>query len=116
MPSEIKEVTGKAARARSERLTLLVEEAAEIVQAATKSIRFCLTSGHPTGGPANDSALERECGDLLSALRRLHDAGEVDLDRVCELGNQALSGKSAFMRHQPKRHKESGFFAWCRIA
>lgn len=50
--------------AEVELLTMLAEEAAEVVQACTKALRHGLESTHPDGGPTNHEALSKEMADL----------------------------------------------------
>lgn len=68
---------------QAECLSLIAEEAAEVIQAVTKIQRHGLESCHPTGGPDNRHALEIELGDLNTAVRIAVDngwlsAGEID--------------------------------------
>lgn len=53
---------------RDELLDLLIEECAEVIQAATKCKRFGFESGHATGYGRNDIALAKEMGNLYAVL------------------------------------------------
>lgn len=52
-----------------ELLTMIAEEAAEVVQAVTKTLRHGLESRHPDGGPTNREALSGELADLGALLQ-----------------------------------------------
>jgi hypothetical protein len=67
-------------------LTVLVEECAEVIQAATKLLRFGIENYPPDGplaGAKNSVILAYECGDLRYMLdlceRNLIDRDSVDL-------------------------------------
>lgn len=51
-----------------ELLTMIAEEAAEVVQAVTKTLRHGFESRHPDGGPTNQEALRSELVDLGALL------------------------------------------------
>ena len=52
-------------------LTILAEECAEVVQRATKAIRFGLTESQPGQPDDNRKRLENELGDLLGMVDML---------------------------------------------
>jgi NTP pyrophosphatase (non-canonical NTP hydrolase) len=54
----------------NDKLTLLTEECAEVIQAATKCIRFTWEYNHPGYG-VNHEVLAREVGDLLGVIDSL---------------------------------------------
>ena len=60
-----------------ERLTLLIEECAEVTQRATKIIRYGYQSKHPTGDYDNKEMLEQELGDLIGILDLMIANGDV---------------------------------------
>lgn len=70
-----------------ERLTLLTEECAEVIQACTKIQRFGLEE-NPETGEAKIAQLEKEVGQLNLALNMLFAAG--DIDRYEVLRNYTL--------------------------
>lgn len=66
--------------AQIERLTLVAEEAAEVVQAVTKILRHGWTSTHPDHpGWDNRTQLVKEIGDLRAAFTLLVQAKEVHI-------------------------------------
>ncbi|EAT14186.1 hypothetical protein HTZ97_16215 [Desulfuromonas acetoxidans] len=52
-------------------LTVLIEEAAEIQQAATKALRFGLTDGRPGGTTTNAEDIRNESDQLTATLEML---------------------------------------------
>jgi hypothetical protein len=56
---------------RDELLILLIEECGEVIQAATKCLRFGFDVDHGTGYGLNSDALSRECGDLQAVMDAL---------------------------------------------
>lgn len=72
--------------AQEEALHILIEECGEVIQAATKILRHGYSSYNPTiiGGETNRQALEREVGDLGSALDRLDRNGDIDMDNIID--------------------------------
>lgn len=72
---------------RDELLVLLIEEAGEVIQAATKCLRFGFDSDHDVGYGRNDLMLAKECGELAACCH------ELGLDE--ETGQKAFDGKIA---------------------
>jgi NTP pyrophosphatase (non-canonical NTP hydrolase) len=68
----------KLTPAEAERLALLAEECAEVIQVIGKVLRHGFENHHPDGGPSNRELLERECGDVGYAVALLVDAGDLD--------------------------------------
>lgn len=58
---------------RREDLELVIEECAEVIQAATKILRFGVDDSHPTyyDGAPNSQVLIEEIGQLLHCIDRL---------------------------------------------
>lgn len=56
---------------RDELLILLIEECGEVIQAATKCLRFGYDADHGVGYGRNDVVLSREAGDLVGCLDAL---------------------------------------------
>lgn len=56
---------------RDELLVLLIEECGEVIQAATKCLRFGYDVDHGTGYGNNKKALSREVGDLIGVAEAL---------------------------------------------
>lgn len=68
--------------AEDERLTILAEEASEVIQVIQKIKRFGYNSKHPTSGVSNKQLLETELGDLDSILRRMALETDVDVESI----------------------------------
>lgn len=85
-----------ASLTRDELLILLVEECGEIIQAATKCLRFGYDSDHGIGYGKNDVALARECGDILAVINALPLDGDVmAISRHNKIG-KAVDAKAKF--------------------
>ena len=69
--------------AEIERLTILAEEAAEVIQAVTKILRHGYESSHPSLPPHdifnNRQHLVKELGDLRATLAIMIQAGDVSI-------------------------------------
>lgn len=61
---------------REELLVLLIEECSEVIQAATKCLRFGYDVDHGTGYGNNREALAKEMGELTA----VRDELEIDTD------------------------------------
>lgn len=86
--------------AEAERLALLAEEAAEVVQAVSKILRHGYQSRHPDGGPTNRAALEQECADFLVAMRLMMSADDIDLNMVESRADSKSQVISRYLHHQ----------------
>lgn len=56
---------------REDLLVLLIEECGEVIQAATKCMRFGFDVDHDIGYGRNSDALANECGDLQAVMDAL---------------------------------------------
>lgn len=56
---------------RDELLILLIEECGEVIQAATKCIRFGFDADHGVGYGRNDAVLSREIGQCIAIMNAL---------------------------------------------
>lgn len=91
--------------AQAERLALLAEEAGEVVQAVAKILRHGYASTNPDGDreTTNRTALAKECGDFLAALRLATDARDFDDEDVRSYMAQKLRKVRRYLHHQPAR-------------
>lgn len=96
--------------AEAERLAVLIEEAAEVQAIACKTLRHGYTSYNPDlivnqrdGGPklTNREMLEKELGDLQSAITRMTSAHDVDAERLEYHLNRKDDTGGVYMHHQP---------------
>jgi hypothetical protein len=85
-----------SALTRDELLVLLIEECGEVIQAATKCLRFGFTSDHGLGYGKNDLVLAKETGELQAVMEALY----LDPDTVY----WAKLGKMARARRAKKKY------------
>jgi hypothetical protein len=85
--------------AQRELLTMLAEEAGEVVQACTKALRHGLDSRHPDGGPTNAQQLTRELRDLSYVATVAHFSGVLDAYLTYEVA-ETLRRKWQYTHHQ----------------
>lgn len=64
--------------AEHERLSILIEECAEVIHIGGKILRHGYESTHPGGGPSNRAILEEECGHVRYAMINLCNKGDLD--------------------------------------
>lgn len=72
---------------QEERLTLLIEECAEVIKCATKIKRFGFDSNKDDSGRTNKELLEREIADVLVIIDfmvRREDVNGDNIDKFCE--------------------------------
>lgn len=95
--------------AERERLLKLIEECAEVQQAATKVLRHGYESWCPPASPGaavgetNRQALERELGDLRHATSLLFSGGDVDEGRVVDAFTDKLVRGGQWLHFQGSR-------------
>jgi len=86
--------------AEDERLALLMEEAAEVIQVVCKIQRHGYESQHPGGGPTNRGLLEKELGDVLAALELLTHSVDVDQHSIYLYKAEKLENVKRWLHHQ----------------
>lgn len=89
--------------AEAERLALLAEECAEVIQVVGKILRHGYESRHPMGGATNRSLLQKELGDVLGAINILEDSHDIDGDAVQQATTDKLRNVVQWMHHQAKQ-------------
>lgn len=82
-----------------ELLTMMAEEAAEVVQACTKALRHGLSSRHPDGGPTNAQDLTRELHELFCLSAVAHFAAVLEPSRL-EHAEETLARKLRYSHNQ----------------
>lgn len=87
--------------AQAERLALLAEECAEVIQAITKIQRHGYGSRHPQTGVLNSDALVAEIGDLFAAVDIMRAGGDVDGVEINDAKRAKLSRVWAYLHEQP---------------
>lgn len=86
--------------AEHERLALLLEEMGEAQQAIGKILRHGYSSEHPDGGPNNREILEKEMGDVLSALDMMLKAQDLDSRIVNQHKRKKCKTVIEYLHHQ----------------
>jgi NTP pyrophosphatase (non-canonical NTP hydrolase) len=88
--------------AERERLTLLAEECAEVIQAVTKILRHGYSSHHPNGGADNRQNLEGELGDLRFATILMCEAKDIKKDEIHTNAHDKGERVRQYLHHQPQ--------------
>lgn len=87
--------------AEHERLSLLVEECSEVIQAAGKILRHGYESKDPTddNAPTNRSNLERELGDVSLILRIMVREGDVNSTNMSKFSDKKAAKLQRYLHH-----------------
>ena len=86
--------------AEAERLAILAEECAEVVQVVGKILRHGYNSCHPKGSLTNHDLLQIELGHVQAATELLERAGDVGMANIaesCRLKHQTIA---QYLHHQ----------------
>jgi hypothetical protein len=83
-----------------ELLSMLAEEAGEIVQAAMKAQRHGLESQHPDGGPDNRIYISMECGDLIGVITACIKAGIIEKTAMTVSAQGKMERAKPYLHHQ----------------
>jgi hypothetical protein len=89
--------------AEKERLTMLAEEAAEIIQMVTKILRHGYDSYHPNDPlrTTNNILLQEEITDMLSIIYAMNEVDDMDVDLYDDyLHEERWSKKLKWTHHQ----------------
>lgn len=87
--------------AQAERLEMLAEEDAEIVQACTKILRHGYDSQHPDDpGETNKEQLEEEIMDVHAVLGMMRYAGDIETPDVVAHTAGRIQRKFRYTHHQ----------------
>lgn len=85
----------------SERLALLIEECAEVIQAATKVLRHGYASQWPVrSGPTNRESLSKELGHLRTATELMLNQGDVNGVQIADSALAKHETISRWLHHQ----------------
>lgn len=84
-------------------LTCLIEEAAEIQQAATKALRFGTDDGYPGSKTTNAQNIARECCDIVAIIEMLEDKGIIEKTGTMLAIQRKKAKVSAFMEYVKAR-------------
>ncbi|MCP4596182.1 MazG nucleotide pyrophosphohydrolase domain-containing protein [Neptuniibacter sp.] len=89
----------KLTPAEAERLSILAEECAEVIQAIGKIQRHGFDSRHPNGGPSNRNWLEKELGDVLAAKHLMLEGGDIDDEHIGKSFTNKLFTIPEYLHH-----------------
>ena len=90
----------KLSPAEDERLAILMEECAEVIQVIGKILRHGYDSRHPDGGPTNRESLCNEIGDIFAALELMEKSSDVSPIEIMEFKNEKLKKIGKYLHHQ----------------
>lgn len=87
--------------AEAERLAMLIEEAGEVITAATKILRHGYERRHPLAGAhhSNREDLEREIGDFVGIYYHLIDQRDLNGDRIIYHCSVKIAKAQRYMHH-----------------
>lgn len=85
--------------AEHERLAILAEECAEVIQVVGKILRHGYESRHPGGGPNNRELLEEELGHALFAQSFMCASGDIIAMRIQEHGTKKAEKIWKYLHH-----------------
>jgi NTP pyrophosphatase (non-canonical NTP hydrolase) len=89
--------------AEVERLALLAEECAEVIQVIGKILRHGYESVNPKDrdGPANREMLQNELGDIDAAISLLEEAGDVHENEITKAAAIKMAKVAQYLHEQP---------------
>lgn len=92
----------KLTESHVERLNVLQEECAEVIQSASKILRFGYESKHPRfpEGPTNREHLEEEIGNLTVMLDFMITAGDIDEKQIYTKAEEKKDTIGKYLRFQ----------------
>lgn len=103
----------KLTPAEAERLALLAEECAEVVQIVGKILRHGYQSHHPENPTqSNKSTLTKECGDVLAAVALMVANGDMTTNSLMYWQNTKLGKVGYWLHHQKFIPKEPVLFGY----
>jgi NTP pyrophosphatase (non-canonical NTP hydrolase) len=91
-----------------ELLIILMEECAEVSQAASKCMRFGLPSTHPEGAQSNQLRLESEIGDFMAIVKLLTEEYNLNMDNIIAAADAKLVKVEKYMRNPKLEFKRRG--------
>jgi len=96
-------------KAQLERLAILAEESAEVIQAAMKIVRHGYDSYHPQhpGRGNNRDMLTDEMGHAAFATAMVHEAGDVNVDKLISAINRKDRSIKPYLHYQGKGHDDT---------
>lgn len=92
----------KLTPAEDERLALLMEECAEVIQIVGKIQRHGYESRHPDGGPTNRELLEKELGHVDAAQELMFRPRDISMDAIFVSTEKKLRNVLQYLHHQER--------------
>jgi hypothetical protein len=89
----------------SEVLTILIEEAAEVQQRATKMLRFGVKEMQPGQSLSNRARLSDEVGDLMAIIDMAKGIGLIDTFRINKARAEKFIKLDKYMQTNPETGK-----------
>ncbi len=88
--------------AEQERLSILIEECGEVIQAGCKILRHGYESYNPKipNSETNRQGLEREIGDLMHAIQRMEVSRDLSASEIVERRNSKPFHIKQYLHHQ----------------
>lgn len=83
-----------------ERLAVLAEECAEVIQVIGKIERHGYDSVHPNGGADNRQLLVKELGDVLGIVRIMVRNGDYDFEKVEAASDYKIEHVQEYLHHK----------------
>lgn len=90
----------KLTPAEAERLAILSEECAEVIQVIGKILRHGYESGHPQSEFTNKEDLQKEIGDVAAVIDMMIKAGDLNEDSIEESFDAKPEKMSKYLHHQ----------------
>ncbi|MGE3757361.1 MAG: hypothetical protein AB7H97_06375 [Pseudobdellovibrionaceae bacterium] len=97
----------KLSPGEAERLAILAEECAEVIQVIGKILRHGYDSYNPFDDTkqTNRSLLEKECGDISAAQQMLANHDDIRLTAVAQWRERKLINVKKYTHHQDSLHR-----------
>lgn len=88
--------------AEQERLSILIEECGEVIQAACKILRHGYASNHPVDPwhGTNRRSLEKEIGHIIHVVSRMENASDLDSAVITESAQAKAANITTYLHHQ----------------
>jgi hypothetical protein len=90
----------KLTPAEDERLALLLEECAEVIQMVGKILRHGYESSHPDGGPTNRALLEKEIGHVEAAIQMMSRENDISNNEISNHWMEKKRTVTRYLHHQ----------------
>lgn len=96
----MKEHFNKLSPSEAERLAILAEECAEVIQMVGKILRHGYESHHPLGHTPNRELLEIEIGHVMSITSMMIKAKDLNEERIDRMKCAKLEKIKPYLHHQ----------------